>query len=134
MRADDCSHRPWVDAARGNGWTAVVTAGRAARNIQCVTAGRPLPSHSLSVRRARPDGATAWVTTTPGLEAVSHDGTRITPPWAKWFPRPERKFGYLYRVVRVKVLKTRGWLRSSPPETSRGRLRASFLATLMCRD
>ena len=26
--------------------------------------------------------ATAWVTTTPGLEAVTADGTRITPPWA----------------------------------------------------
>ncbi len=27
-------------------------------------------------------GATAWVTTTPGLEAVMADGTRIVPPWA----------------------------------------------------
>ena len=26
--------------------------------------------------------ATAWVTTTPGLEALTADGTRITPPWA----------------------------------------------------
>jgi quercetin dioxygenase-like cupin family protein len=26
--------------------------------------------------------ATAWVTTTPGLEAVMLDGSRITPPWA----------------------------------------------------
>jgi quercetin dioxygenase-like cupin family protein len=26
--------------------------------------------------------ATAWVTTTPGLEAVMADGSRITPPWA----------------------------------------------------
>lgn len=32
---------------------------------------------------AGPDGATAWVTTTPGLEAVTADGTRITPPWAR---------------------------------------------------
>lgn len=31
---------------------------------------------------AGPDGASAWVTTTPGLEAVTADGTRITPPWA----------------------------------------------------
>jgi quercetin dioxygenase-like cupin family protein len=31
---------------------------------------------------AGPDGATAWVTTTPGLEAVTADGTRISPPWA----------------------------------------------------
>jgi quercetin dioxygenase-like cupin family protein len=28
-------------------------------------------------------GATAWVTTTPGLEAVTADGTKITPPWAR---------------------------------------------------
>lgn len=31
---------------------------------------------------AGPEGATAWVTTTPGLEAVTADGTRIKPPWA----------------------------------------------------
>ena len=31
---------------------------------------------------AGPDGASAWVTTTPGLEAVTADGTRIRPPWA----------------------------------------------------
>lgn len=31
---------------------------------------------------AGPDGATAWVTTTPGLEAVLPDGTRFRPPWA----------------------------------------------------
>ncbi len=30
-----------------------------------------------------PLGATAWVTTTPGLEAVMGDGSRITPPWTK---------------------------------------------------
>ncbi len=29
-----------------------------------------------------PDGGTAWVCTTPGLEAVMDDGSRITPPWA----------------------------------------------------
>ena len=28
------------------------------------------------------DGA-AWVTTTPGLEAVTADGARIIPPWAR---------------------------------------------------
>lgn len=32
---------------------------------------------------AGPDGATAWVTTTPGLEAVTADGTKIAPPWAQ---------------------------------------------------
>jgi quercetin dioxygenase-like cupin family protein len=32
---------------------------------------------------AGPTGATAWVTTTPGLEAVTADGTRISPPWAQ---------------------------------------------------
>ena len=31
---------------------------------------------------AGPDGASAWVTTTPGLEVVTADGTRIRPPWA----------------------------------------------------
>jgi len=31
---------------------------------------------------AGPDGACAWVTTTPGLEAVTADGSRIRPPWA----------------------------------------------------
>ena len=31
---------------------------------------------------AGPQGASAWVTTTPGLEAVTTDGTRISPPWA----------------------------------------------------
>lgn len=30
-----------------------------------------------------PGGATAWVTTTAGLEAVTSDGSRITPPWAQ---------------------------------------------------
>src|SRR5919202_5235821 len=30
-----------------------------------------------------PDGATAWVTTTPGLEAVTAENFRITPPWAR---------------------------------------------------
>ena len=29
-----------------------------------------------------PAGATAWVTTTPGLAAVMADGSRLTPPWA----------------------------------------------------
>jgi quercetin dioxygenase-like cupin family protein len=28
------------------------------------------------------EGGTAWVSTTPGLEAVMGDGSRITPPWA----------------------------------------------------
>src|SRR5687768_10346134 len=29
-----------------------------------------------------PAGAPAWVTTTPGLEAVMPDGSSIIPPWA----------------------------------------------------
>jgi hypothetical protein len=29
------------------------------------------------------DGGSAWVTTTPGLEAVTADGTRIVPPWTQ---------------------------------------------------
>lgn len=32
---------------------------------------------------AGPAGATAWVTTTPGLEAVTADGGRLSPPWAQ---------------------------------------------------
>ncbi|MGI3779831.1 MAG: cupin domain-containing protein [Janthinobacterium lividum] len=32
---------------------------------------------------AGPEGAVAWVTTTPGLEAVTADGNHITPPWAR---------------------------------------------------
>ncbi len=32
---------------------------------------------------AGPEGATAWVTTTPGLEAVTANGTKITPPWTQ---------------------------------------------------
>lgn len=32
---------------------------------------------------AGPGGASAWVTTTPGLEAVTADGTRISAPWAR---------------------------------------------------
>jgi quercetin dioxygenase-like cupin family protein len=32
---------------------------------------------------AGPAGASAWVTTTCGLEAVTADGTRLRPPWAQ---------------------------------------------------
>ena len=32
---------------------------------------------------AGPEGASAWVSTTPGLEAVTADGTRLAPPWAR---------------------------------------------------
>lgn len=31
---------------------------------------------------AGPQGASAWVTTTPGLQAVTADGVSISPPWA----------------------------------------------------
>ena len=31
---------------------------------------------------AGPQGSTAWVTTSPGLEAVLPDGSRLSPPWA----------------------------------------------------
>lgn len=30
-----------------------------------------------------PVGATAWVSTTPGLQATMADGTQIQPPWAR---------------------------------------------------
>jgi len=32
---------------------------------------------------AGPEGAVAWVTTTPGLEAITANGDRISPPWAQ---------------------------------------------------
>ena len=32
---------------------------------------------------AGPAGATGWMTTTPGLQAVTADGTRLSPPWAQ---------------------------------------------------
>ncbi|MBO1756873.1 cupin domain-containing protein [Allobranchiibius sp. CTAmp26] len=41
-----------------------------------------VPAHSELQVDAGPHGAAAWVTTTPGLEAITADGTRITPPWA----------------------------------------------------
>lgn len=47
------------------------------RDALLVTAGSELRVD------AGPAGATAWVTTTPGLQAVTADGTRITPPWAQ---------------------------------------------------
>ena len=41
-----------------------------------------IPAHSELRVDAGPDGATAWVTSTPGLEAVTAGGTRMSPPWA----------------------------------------------------
>lgn len=32
---------------------------------------------------AGPTGVTAWVTTTPGMQAAMADGTRFSPPWAR---------------------------------------------------
>ncbi|WP_088319624.1 cupin domain-containing protein [Kineosporia sp. R_H_3] len=42
-----------------------------------------VPAGALLSVDAGPDGATAWVTTTPGLSAVTADGTRLRPPWAQ---------------------------------------------------
>ena len=42
-----------------------------------------VPADSELCVSAGPDGATAWVTTTPGLEAVMDNGSRISPPWAQ---------------------------------------------------
>jgi quercetin dioxygenase-like cupin family protein len=60
--------------------------------LQITLDGRPARLRSGDVAlvpagsELRVDGganaATAWVTTTCGLEAVLADGTRITPPWA----------------------------------------------------
>jgi quercetin dioxygenase-like cupin family protein len=51
---------------------------------QTVGAGDVLlvPADSELTLSSGPDGATAWVTTTVGLEAVLADGTRMSPPWA----------------------------------------------------
>ncbi len=40
------------------------------------------PGAELAVD-AGPEGCTAWVTTSPGLEAVLPDGSRLTPPWSR---------------------------------------------------
>lgn len=41
-----------------------------------------VPANSELRVDSGPAGASAWVTTTPGLEAVTGDGTRLAPPWA----------------------------------------------------
>ena len=41
-----------------------------------------VPAGSELCVDAGPQGASAWVTTTPGLEAITADGTRFAPPWA----------------------------------------------------
>ncbi len=41
-----------------------------------------VPANSELRVDAGPEGASAWVTTTPGLEVVTADGTRLSPPWA----------------------------------------------------
>lgn len=41
-----------------------------------------IPANSELCVDAGPQGASAWVTTTPGLEAITADGSRIAPPWA----------------------------------------------------
>ena len=42
-----------------------------------------VPANSEFRVDAGPLGASAWVTTSPGLEAVMGDGSRMTPPWAQ---------------------------------------------------
>jgi quercetin dioxygenase-like cupin family protein len=42
-----------------------------------------VPADSKSRVDSHESGATAWVATTPGLEAVMADGSRICPPWAQ---------------------------------------------------
>jgi glyoxylate utilization-related uncharacterized protein len=44
--------------------------------------GTQVPAGSELRVDAGAEGASAWVTTTPGLEAVTADGGRISPPWA----------------------------------------------------
>lgn len=47
-----------------------------AGNVALVPAGSELTVGTGS------EDASAWVTTTPGLQATLADGTRFTPPWA----------------------------------------------------
>ena len=42
-----------------------------------------VPAGAVFQVDAGPEGATAWVTTTPGLEATLPDGTTMSPPWAQ---------------------------------------------------
>jgi quercetin dioxygenase-like cupin family protein len=42
-----------------------------------------VPANSELQVDAGTSGASVWVTTTPGLEAVTNDGVRVTPPWAQ---------------------------------------------------
>lgn len=42
-----------------------------------------VPAGSRLTVSGGPDGATAWVTTTPGLTATTDDGAVLTPPWAR---------------------------------------------------
>ena len=42
-----------------------------------------VPAGSAFRVDSRASGASAWVTTTPGLVAVMADGSRIAPPWAQ---------------------------------------------------
>jgi mannose-6-phosphate isomerase-like protein (cupin superfamily) len=42
-----------------------------------------VPADSMFRVDSHESGATAWVATTPGLEAIMADGSRICPPWAQ---------------------------------------------------
>ena len=42
-----------------------------------------VPANSELRVDAGRSGATAWVTTTPGLEAIMEDGSRVSPPWTQ---------------------------------------------------
>ena len=41
------------------------------------------PGSSLRVDNPGDEPASAWVTTSAGLEAVLADGTRLSPPWTR---------------------------------------------------
>ena len=42
-----------------------------------------VPANAVFRVDGGPEGATAWVTTTPGLEVSLPDGSRMSPPWAQ---------------------------------------------------
>jgi Cupin len=65
-------------ASAGTAAAAAIPASAAAGDVIVVPAGS-----LLRIGNAGPEPATAWVTTSVGLEAVLADGSRISPPWVR---------------------------------------------------
>ncbi|MDR3034837.1 MAG: cupin domain-containing protein [Kitasatospora sp.] len=69
------------------GGTLLVTLGDGpdAADVACRAGDAIVVPPGSSVRVANPgdDAASAWVTTSGGLEAVLPDGSRLSPPWVR---------------------------------------------------